>query len=601
MGEDSRKATPRWVAGGLGLLVVALARVASATDYTVAPGDTLSLTSDLALTGTDTLTAGAAGGAACTIEGNGHSITSMPTGWSGHVTIQSCTLHGLGAPTVAAIDLTPVGTGDVTIQDSTISASGSVRVSSADAATISIARNIFGKDSIVNGDDTSFDNSVPAFLSYGAASTGSRVFQGNKVLRSWIAFDHTFGWVVGGAQPDQQNIIVGYRAAIIIAAGDMQVRGNFVHPTPPYAINQVQAFMASGTGIVVEHNIIRGGWPVRSIAGEVRYNIIGDPEANASIAVHDDEGVSIHHNLFLKNKPLESKTYQPGIISVETTNAPGSVKQLQIFNNTFDVSGKCYDWLDSPLVIPLDTFVTSLRNNIFMNIPISRPNPAVVAVGKDEQIQDDPGPPRLGYADYNLFYVPDVASGPRDNYGVSVDGKTERMSPGFALNDAMVGGPKDQQMQPQFAGGALPRVFPFSDDDMTMGKYTVCDVLAFFRSIYTPTSDFVVDKGDPADGAGVDIGAVGAGMPSADDQFGKLCGDTPPPTGIKLTTTCPTPIGSVVVTGTGGGGGGIPMNHGFACVCDVTAGDSAAAPAVAISAFMAVAFTMTRRRRRVGR
>src|SRR5205814_2091033 len=71
-----------------------------------------------------------------------------------------------------------------------------------------------------------------------------------------------------------------------------------------------------------------------------------------------------------------------------------------------------------------------------------------------------PGPPRLGYADYNLFYNPDAAE--RCNYALSVPGKTERVDAGFGRHDVPAGGAKDAQVGPKFKG-PIPSRFPFAD------------------------------------------------------------------------------------------------------------------------------------------
>jgi hypothetical protein len=127
-------------------------------------------------------------------------------------------------------------------------------------------------------------------------------------------------------------------------------------------------------------------------------------------------------------------------------------------------------------------------------------------------------PERLGYADYNLFYAPDVAR-PR-NYALGVKGLTPRVDAGFGLNDAHVMGPLDQQVDPQFRQEP-PLLLPFSEADVVSGKLSVKQVLAQLRELYTPSAQSpLVDAGDPADGAGTDIGAIGAGAPHADDRFG---------------------------------------------------------------------------------
>ncbi|MBM4040786.1 MAG: hypothetical protein FJ290_19960 [Planctomycetes bacterium] len=101
-------------------------------------------------------------------------------------------------------------------------------------------------------------------------------------------------------------------------------------------------------------------------------------------------------------------------------------------------------------------------------------------------------------------------------------GKTLRKDAGFALNDIPRGGEADQQVDPQFAG-PLPTAFPFRDEDIKAGKLTVSQMLTLFRKAYAPAEGSpLIDAGDPADGEGADIGAVGAGKPHKDDCFGRF-------------------------------------------------------------------------------
>jgi hypothetical protein len=133
----------------------------------------------------------------------------------------------------------------------------------------------------------------------------------------------------------------------------------------------------------------------------------------------------------------------------------------------------------------------------------------------------DPAPVRLGYSDYNLFYSPSAKV--KRNYALAVAGKTERKDAGFGLNDVPRGGARDAQVDPKFVG-PVPQKFPFHDDDIKSGKVTVSAMLARFRAIYTPAAGSpLIDAGDPADGAGSFIGAVGpAGKNIAHDKFGRF-------------------------------------------------------------------------------
>ena len=66
---------------------------------------------------------------------------------------------------------------------------------------------------------------------------------------------------------------------------------------------------------------------------------------------------------------------------------------------------------------------------------------------------------------------------------------------------------------------AIP--FPFLPEDIWNRTKTVSDVLARYRAMYAPAAGSpLIGAGDPQDGAGGNIGAVGNG--EAADQFGRF-------------------------------------------------------------------------------
>jgi hypothetical protein len=105
------------------------------------------------------------------------------------------------------------------------------------------------------------------------------------------------------------------------------------------------------------------------------------------------------------------------------------------------------------------------------------------------------------------------------NYRVAVAGRTLRRDAGFAAHDAPVGGAIDAQVDPGplgLAGGC----FPWSDDEIAAARVTVSQIVAALRVAYKPAKNSALLRaGDPADGAGNPIGAIGDGS-AADDLFG---------------------------------------------------------------------------------
>jgi len=219
-------------------------------------------------------------------------------------------------------------------------------------------------------------------------------------------------------------------------------------------------------------------------------------------------------------------------------------------------------------------FVSSLRSNAFVNVrTLASMGPAMVH-GPESDITV-PLPTALGYADYNLFYNPD--SPVQVNYSSGVDGKTVRVDPGFAANDAMAGGVVNQQVDPKFALNPMIRGIPFSEADVLSGATTVCQILAFYRHAYAPgPSSPLINGGDPADGASNMIGAIGTGNGEPADLFGTLCNPADvgtPNMAADMFTCAEVPLESGG-GGTGTGGGTPVTNHGFACVCAVDPSDT---------------------------
>jgi hypothetical protein len=104
-------------------------------------------------------------------------------------------------------------------------------------------------------------------------------------------------------------------------------------------------------------------------------------------------------------------------------------------------------------------------------------------------------------------------------YAVSVQGKTAGDA-GFGRHD-IPAGVNDSPQRPKFKG-PRPLRFPFTDDEVRSRKVSVARILSFYRAAYTPDdSSPLLGAGDPADGTGSFIGAVGPGKNVPDDLFGR--------------------------------------------------------------------------------
>jgi hypothetical protein len=267
--------------------------------------------------------------------------------------------------------------------------------------------------------------------------------------------------------------------------------------------------------LIVEHNIIRHGqWVVRGLTGEFRYNLVLDADAHNFI-VGPAGRCHIHHNVFARYCTVDPNLNSSIAVIYKADD-------IQIYNNTFDGGGKelARRWHVPAIEVGPSAFLASLRNNAFVNHPTRFANgSATVRPGFAEK-QTSPGPPRLGYADFNLFYNPDAAE--KRNYALSVAGKTERVDAGFARHDVPAGGAKDAQVEPKFKG-PIPHKFPFPDADIIARQVTVPRILAVYREAYSPAAASpLLNAGDPSDGPRSYIGAIGAGKDTPNDHFGRL-------------------------------------------------------------------------------
>ncbi len=596
------------------LLSLMTSGAARAADTTIAAGQEYTLPASLVLGGADNFTAGGMTGARCKLHGAGFAISSA-TGWTGSLIIRNCDIDGLGDASTAGILVDIVGTATVTIQGSTFATSGRVDVSAADQSTITVQNNTVQANSLVPT-VTLQPVSQPAFAFQGP-STGAKVFQGNVLLKSRASFAITGGWLVGGDQPGQGNILVGLRAGFDLArVSDIQVRGNYSHTMRENVDwNQVKNLsIIEATNVLVEHNVFWGlNWALEiKGAAEVRYNLILDNVERGWALIWDDVGAKLHHNVMVATR--DNMFAPAGAVVVETGADMTTPQILDVYNNTFDGAGKCMLPIGGDVVLH-GAVVSSLRSNAFVGTRVVSKDGTSFVHGLDNSLTL-PLPTGFGYSDYNLFFNPDSAV--TVIYGAGVQGKTARTDPGFGYHDAMPGGAANQQVDPKFAVATPPRTFPFAESDILARTTTVCQVLAYYRQIYAPGAGSpLVGAGDPADGAGNNIGAVGGG--EATDLFGKLCDptdighpDTSPDVSTCTDPTVVTGMGGAGGNGTGGNGvggnggtgaggtgaGGKGVDHGFACVCTVDPARSPGADLGELAGLGAMAAVVLARRRR---
>jgi hypothetical protein len=501
------------------LFLSAIASFAAAALPELRPGETLTLTEDLVLEARDSLTIAGTAEKPCKIVGQGHQIRTVEN-WKGKLTLSHCRLVQLGKegikPETPAIQIQAADDASITIEHCIFDECAAVHIQNYGDSTTAFNHNtILANSRVAVSKDVG--DSRPCFFARGN-SPAKKTFQGNRIFKATVELESP-QWLVGGDNDRESNLLIGHRVKIIARGDTSVIRGNYLHVLMPRTTEfpyWSQVSTVDPGGNLLEHNVIRDGeWIVQMFDGEIRYNVICD--INDHNLMRNGSAGQVHHNIFHVGQPDHPPGSMSGFIFIVYPPKKRG-EGMEIYNNTFDGCGT----FEPPGVEVCEGgFVKSLRNNVFCNMRLTKYFKLPPAVVRPSW-QEDEGKPadRLGYADYNLFHNP--AAEKARNYTLTVAGKTIRKDAGFAARDLPGGGAVDAQVDPQFKS-PTPKVFPFSDDDILSGKVTVSQMLAKFRELYTPGDKSpLIDAGDPADGKGVDIGAVGAGQPSDDDRFGRF-------------------------------------------------------------------------------
>jgi len=431
-------------------------------------GSTVNLDADITLSGSMAYELVGTAGSRVRLNGNGHRIGGTT---SGAVTLKFVDAFNVGSTTdrtLSGFNITT--TGPVTIEDSTFDSGNAMRFSIGGSATASVRRNLWRsnmRNPLGQLPDSSAAGSGASYpvLVFEGTSTGAKVFAGNNVGAGWVDYNNVRAWTVGGDTDADSNVLIGPRVGIH-PQGELQVRRNYSHHAYKGGWSQGNNFEIDGATVVVEHNVIYGSsWPVRGVGGEFRYNMVLD--AGHQWLWASKSNASVHHNIFIGGEADIGGIY----VLYNPTN-------VRIFNNTIDGIGKIVQ------AVLISEGMVSLTSNLFTNVTR---NYVQIAAGTTVT------------ADYNLF------TGAQMGYS---DGR--RPTHDVTNTDAMLSEPQTET---------------FNIDEVGIWKRTITvrDILSTYRARYTPkTGSPAIDVGDPAGGAGNDIGAVGAGAANAMDKFGVL-------------------------------------------------------------------------------
>jgi hypothetical protein len=491
-----------------GLLVSAVLGVAfgsacptRADDVIVGPGETLTLNADLVLTGNDMLLINGTVGQPCTVKGRGYSILTAGA-WTGVIAVQYCRFQDLGTVSTPdstgapAFEVVASGNASVGIANSTFDHCNQFLVTTKGTASVVFQNNTVLANATFLIDSSPYI-SQPGFVADGNSNT-AKLFQGNTILKGQLYF-LSGNWLIGGDRDEDGNLLSGFRCGMESWADGNLAKNNYIHVNmttdPDHYRYWTQITTIKGYYQEFAYNVTNtGAWIWRDIFGDFHHNLVVNVEAFNFV---QSGNAKIHHNIFAHYyKPKGGNITQTATSFIEGYQ-PGD--RFEVYNNVFDGSG---DHRHSAaalfgLTIGADAWITSLRNNVFYNISWGG---CIVGPAEGETWGQD----RLGYADYNLFYVADNDA---VNYGVTVPGKTVRVDAGFGLYDAHPGGPLDEKVDPMFRG-PLPKHFPFHEDDILNRRVSVSDILDYYRNAYSPAAGSrLLGGADPQDGPGTNIGA----------------------------------------------------------------------------------------------
>ncbi|HLK67269.1 MAG TPA: Ig-like domain-containing protein [Bryobacteraceae bacterium] len=478
-------------------------------------GPVFNLSADVVLSGSQSTSYAGTAGNPCLINGNGFQIRAA-SGFTGSLSISNCLIRGLGNASKSALDVTVNGSGSIQLTGNVFDTFGKVSIGANDQAQATVRGNEFRENTLVpvgSQPEDASTLSAPVFYATGNSSA-QQLFQANNVGLSNVVFENTRNWLIGGSTDADSNVLMGVRCGFRISGStNMVLRGNYSQHNYPHRFSQGENFQLDGDGFLVEHNVIRSSsWPVRGVGGEVRYNLIDASGNSDQVFQAPLSNANIHHNIF--SFTVSQTFYSPGA----GLRLMYNVDNVQFHNNVMDGGGAFMNFNGSPIAVLAGSFLSSLRNNVFYNFEISDGEPVLAG-----DLGESTTPPlaRLRYADYNDFYNPIAPN--QINYGLGVVGISPGAA-GYAMHDL---GGLNGHVNPKFTQPSVTP-FPFRPDDIWSRNKKVSDVLSMYRAMYTPASGSpLLGAGDPQDGAGGNIGAIGNG--EAADQFGMFGKGTVPP------------------------------------------------------------------------
>jgi hypothetical protein len=369
------------------------------------------------------------------------------------------------------IEVTVSGSNALEISDSIFDACGPPALGADGQATIAFNRNTLQPNILTTvNDQPDYGDSHPSLVFTGS-SKAAKTFQGNNIGVSFVRFDHSSNWTVGGDRDADGNILIGVRSGLEFDfVSDIKIRGNFSYHRYPFGWSQGHNLDFEGgkenTGtFTIQDNVFRSSsWMIQSLPSrtQFQYNLLLD-NINEAFFRDFDGTVKVHHNLLVNASWQRTFLPSGGVLS-------GSG---EFTNNTVDAGGAKLGWVQGSFIRTDAGPLAALRNNVFMGFAYDN-STDLVAAGATST------------ADHNAFYNPDTTK-------LKVYGST-----GLGGND--VSG------DPKFPPREIP--FQFSDGDIWRRRVTVSQILSHYKTLYTPGPSSPLSN---AGSDGEDIGAIGDG------------------------------------------------------------------------------------------
>lgn len=461
-------------------------------DPVPARAHTIDLTSDLVLTGETDLDWTDA-----VVNGHGHTVTAA-AGYSGRIIISHSLVTGLaGFDNKIGIDVTT--TGAVDVSGSIFEATAPLHLVVNGRAPIDLIDNEFRSTNYVTY--VAWDPTRSPILDLSGTTSGAKVMQGNNIAAGIVRIVRMSGWQIGGLRDSQGNVFMGPRCVLELdSSPGAIIQGNYLRHDYYGGFSQGFNLVLSGSsdGALAEHNVIRdGSWPLQSFGGEFRYNLMIN--SGHDFIRSGRSQARFHHNILVHAQAPNSGFN--GVLLLY-----GNEQNIAFDNNTVDAGGAVAAY-DSPVIVlgSAGVSMASLRNNVFTQLVDANGTWASKAFVTGAGTESSVSAPRVAKADYNAWYNPLAPN-------------THHYMPRIVAGTP---GRHDVDGDPLFAGD-VPRVpYRISEGAVWLRAYGVSQVLRDYRALYTPRPGSpLIDAGDPRDGEGNDIGAVGAGIRNPADRFG---------------------------------------------------------------------------------